>query len=113
MCAAPTQRLHGGAELVAERAAGVVLHHAQVLELDAEALVDHRGVKVQSDALGVDRQTTLFVGVGEAAVRLEEEVRLALQVVLALDDMRRVFEDLLGVLALDELLGEEVLGVPG
>ena len=47
----PYQRFEGGAELVAERTAGVVLDHAQVLELDAETLVDHGGVKVQGDAL--------------------------------------------------------------
>ena len=98
------QAFHGRAELVAEGAARVVLDHAQLVFLHPEALGDHQGVQVERDALGVDGDAAFFVGVREAAVGLEEEMRLALQVVLALDDVGRRLEDLLGVLALDERL---------
>ena len=93
---------HGGAELVAEGAAGGVLHHDQLFgEFHAQAGGDHQGMQVQADGLGVDHQLALFVQVAVAHVRFDVQVRLTLGVEAVFHHhVFGIVEEGLGVLAL-------------
>ena len=84
--------LVGGRELVAEGAAGVVLHQAQLIHRDADAVGYHGHVQVDAYALGVDGQHAVLVYVGIAVVGFEVEVRLPGAVALDLDHVGRGVE---------------------
>ena len=66
-----------GGELVAEGAAGVVLHQAQLLHGHAYAVGYHGHMQVDADGLGMDGDHSVLVYIGIAAVRLQMQVGLA------------------------------------
>ena len=90
--------LVGGRELVAEGAARVVLHQAQLIQRHADAVGYHGGVQVYADALGVDGQHAVLVYVGVAVVRLQEQVGLARAVTLDLYHVGRAVKVKVGTL---------------
>ncbi len=97
----PQEGFHGGAELVAESAAGRVLDQAQLFRRDPQAGGDHGVVQVDADALGVDGEALVVVEVGEAHIGFHGQVGLALEVVAAFHHVGRGLHQGCGVLPLD------------
>ena len=103
---------HGRGELVAEGTAGGQLDERDRGRLEAQARSDHVHVQVQADGLGVDAQLAFFIVHGEADIRLDGQVGLALGVVGAFHHHAvGAFEERRGIVALDQAL--LVVGVGG
>jgi hypothetical protein len=110
-----TVRLQRGAELVTEVAALRVHDEAQLFARQTEARAQHEVVDVEGDALGVDGDHAIFVDVGEADVRLDAEVGLALDVVFVLGHVGRVRDQVVHLVVLPflEVHLEEHVGRSG
>ncbi len=109
----PDQGFHGRAELVAEGAAGRVLHQAQLIGLDAQTRRDHGVVQMDADALRVDGEPSFVIEIGKTDVRLDGQMGLPLQVELVFYDVGGRIHERFCIPSLCDLLLEVDVGGAG
>ena len=68
---------HGGTEFVSEGTAGRILYQSEFLRLDSDSCRNHGRMKMDTDTLGVYRQSSFLIDIGETAVRFQMQMGLA------------------------------------
>ena len=73
---------------------------------DADTRGDHGLVQLQTNGLGVEAHLAFIIDIPESDVRLDGHLGLTAKIVLAFHNIGGFFHDRLGVLTLDQILGE-------